>query len=87
MVLRYTAGQTDAGRKVYSILRRELRISQTLTRRLKQAGGIRVDGRPVFTDYAVQPGETVEIESPPPNRRATSYRSAARFKSCTRTRG
>jgi 23S rRNA pseudouridine1911/1915/1917 synthase len=62
MVLRYTAGQTDAGRKVYSILRRELRISQTLTRRLKQAGGIRVDGRPVFTDYGVQPGETVEID-------------------------
>ncbi len=62
MILTYTAAQSDSGRKVYSIMRRELMISQTLTRRLKQAQGIRVDGQPVYTDYAVRPGETVEID-------------------------
>ena len=62
MVLTYTANQTDGGRKVYSVMRRELRISQTLTRRLKQTDGIRVDGQSVYTDYTVKPGETVEID-------------------------
>ena len=62
MLLTYEAGEADQGRKVYSIMRRELQVSQSLTRRLKQAGGIRVDGRCVYTDYAVRPGETVEID-------------------------
>ena len=62
MILEYTADQADSGRKVYSIMRRELKISQSLTRRLKRTQGIRVDGKPVYTDYAVEPGETVTID-------------------------
>lgn len=62
MVLRYTASEHDGGRKVYSIMRRDLRISAALTRRLKQADGIRVDGCSVYTDRVVVPGETVELD-------------------------
>lgn len=61
MILRYTVSETDAGRKVYSIMRRELDISATLTRRLKLSGGIFVGGQPAYTDRLVLPGETVEI--------------------------
>lgn len=62
MVLRYSASERDNGRKVYSIMRRELRISAALTRRLKQADAIFVDGQTVYTDRLLSPGETVEID-------------------------
>ena len=62
MILTFTAGPPDDGRTVYSVLRRELRLSQTLTRRLKQTDGIRVGGRLVYTDYRLTPGETVEAD-------------------------
>jgi 23S rRNA pseudouridine1911/1915/1917 synthase len=62
MILKYDVKETDIGRKVYSIMRRELRISATLTRRLKQAGAIFVDGIPAFTDRVLAPGETLEAD-------------------------
>lgn len=62
MVLRYTANEKDSGRKVYSIMRRELQISATLTRRLKRSDAIRLDGCTVFTDHVVAAGETVELD-------------------------
>jgi 23S rRNA pseudouridine1911/1915/1917 synthase len=62
MVITYTASEQDGGRKVYSVLRRELRISETLTRRLKQAGAITVGGQPVFTDRILRAGETLEVD-------------------------
>lgn len=62
MVLTFTASERDAGRKIYTVMRRELRISETLTRRLKRADGIAVDGRKVYTDYVLRAGETVEID-------------------------
>lgn len=61
MILRYTAKETDIGRTVYAIIRREFRISAALTRRLKQAGAIYAGGVPVYTDHAVTAGELVEI--------------------------
>ena len=61
MKLRYTAGQDDNGRRVYGILKKELRLSATLIKRLKTADGILVDGAPAFTDRPVAPGETVEL--------------------------
>jgi 23S rRNA pseudouridine1911/1915/1917 synthase len=64
MVLKYSVGEQDNenGRKVYSIMRRELRISAALTRRLKQAGAIFVEGEPAYTDRLVVTGESVEID-------------------------
>ena len=62
MVLEYFASEKNAGKKVYTILRRELMISDTLTRRLKRTGAIRVDGAPVFTDRCLGPGETLAVD-------------------------
>ena len=62
MILTYTARAEDAGRKVYSVLRREMRISQTLARRLKRCGAIEVDGKAVFADYVLSPGDVVRVD-------------------------
>ncbi len=62
MVLRYDVKESDSGRKIYSIMRRELSISAALTRRLKQVSGIFVNGQPVFTNFLVSAGETVTID-------------------------
>jgi len=43
-------------------MRRELKASAALTRRLKAAGAISVSGAPVFTDYRLSPGETVFLD-------------------------
>ena len=52
----------DGGRTVNTILRRELMLSASLVRRLKSAQGIFVDGRPVYTNYVTNPGETVSAD-------------------------
>ncbi len=62
MILTYKANESDSGRKVYSIMRRELHISAALTRRLKQAGAIFLNGLPAFTDRLVSPGDTLTID-------------------------
>lgn len=62
MVLKYKVQESDSGRKVHSIMRRELNISAALTRRLKQVDGIFLNGQPVYTDRVVAAGETVEID-------------------------
>lgn len=62
MVLRYDVTESDCGRKIYSIMRWELRISAALTRRLKQVNGIFLNGQLVYTDHIVAAGETVKID-------------------------
>jgi 23S rRNA pseudouridine1911/1915/1917 synthase len=62
MLLTFTASEPDAGRKVYHVMRRELMISDTLTRRLKQAGAILVGGVPAFTDRRFAAGETLTVD-------------------------
>ena len=62
MILTYTARERDEGRKLYYILRDELRISATLLRRLKQVGAIRTDGVLRFTDHRLRAGETVTVD-------------------------
>lgn len=62
MVLKYDVQETDSGRKIYSIMRRELYISAALTRRLKQVNAIFLNGQPVFTNRVVSAGETVSID-------------------------
>ncbi|MCL2408759.1 MAG: RluA family pseudouridine synthase [Oscillospiraceae bacterium] len=59
MILSYTVKESDRGRTVFSILRNELHISAALTRRMKAANAISVCGVPVYTNYIVNPGETV----------------------------
>jgi 23S rRNA pseudouridine1911/1915/1917 synthase len=62
MILTYCAGEKDRGRTVYSVVRKELKVSAALTRRLKAVGAISVSGAPVFTDYRLSPGETVSLD-------------------------
>jgi 23S rRNA pseudouridine1911/1915/1917 synthase len=62
MILTYNVGEADAGKKVYTVLRRELLVSAALTRRLKQAGAVRLNGRPVFTDRVVSAGDIVTAD-------------------------
>ncbi len=62
MILSYTVPESGEGRKVYSILRREFDASAALVRRLKQCGGVYVDGVPVYTIRKLSPGETVTAD-------------------------
>lgn len=62
MILSYTVSESGEGRKVYSILRREFDASAALVRRLKQCGGVYVDGEPAFTVRKLFPGETVTAD-------------------------
>ena len=55
----YTAGPQDEGRKVYHVLRRELALSASLVKRLKNAGAIYLNGAPAFTDVRLKAGDTV----------------------------
>jgi len=62
MILTYTANEEDQGRTVHSIMRRELKASAALARRLKAACAITVSGIPVFTDYRLSPGEVIALD-------------------------
>jgi len=59
MLLSYTVVEKDQGRTVYSIVRGEMRVSQTLARRMKREGAISVSGTPVYANFTVVPGQTV----------------------------
>lgn len=61
MVLTYTAAEGDAGRTVYSVMRRELCVSASLLRRLKRADAISVDGQSAYTNHILAAGETVTL--------------------------
>lgn len=65
MELSHTA--TRQGR-LSSFLRGELNMSAGLMNKLKWGDGIRVNGTPAHTDYAVQPGDviTVRLDEPAP---------------------
>lgn len=65
MVLTCTARRTGP---LLSFLRTELGLSSSLVKALKADSVFRVNGQPVFTDYPVQPGDTVTAhltEGPP----------------------
>ncbi len=61
-LLYYTALKEDEGRELKSILRCKMKLSASLVRKLKNAGGIFVNSRPVFTDYRVSEGDTVSCD-------------------------
>ncbi|MBQ8974606.1 MAG: hypothetical protein IJ072_02645 [Oscillospiraceae bacterium] len=62
MILKFTASEKDAGRKLYNILRRDMKISATLLRRLKNADGIKLDGVSAFTDRLIQSRQTLTAD-------------------------
>ncbi len=62
MTLRYTAGARDEGRKLYYVLRNELRLSETALKRLKAANAIRVNGEAAFTTRTLRPGDAVTCD-------------------------
>ena len=62
MILKYSIPATQAGMTVYTVLRRQLGLSATLTRRLKQAHAIFCDGQPVFTTQPLEAGQTVWVD-------------------------
>ena len=62
MRLEYTARARDDGRRVYHILKNELRLSAELIKRLKRESAVTVDGTPVYLDRRLVPGETVAAE-------------------------
>ncbi len=70
MTLTYLCGERDTGRRVYHVLKNELRLSAEQIKRVKRAEAVTVDGAPVWMDRVLAPGETVavaleKLETPP----------------------
>ena len=62
MRLSYTALEKDDDRKIYGILRGELKLSAAIIRRLKNAKAIFLNGEPAYATVRVKPGDNVEAE-------------------------
>jgi len=62
MTVTFTALPRHSGKALYTVMRRELFFSASLTRRLKAAGAIRMAGAPVFTTHTLLPGETFSFD-------------------------
>lgn len=62
MRLTYLASEADTGRRVFHILKGELRLSATQIKRLKAANAVYLNGENVFTTRAVSAGDIVEAE-------------------------
>ena len=62
MRLVYLARPEDEGRKVYHVLKNTLSLSAEQIKRLKRAGAVYVDGKGVFMDRRLAPGETLEAD-------------------------
>lgn len=62
MTLGYTALEKDADRKIYGILRGELKLSAAIIRRLKNARAIFLNGERAYATVRVRPGDRVECE-------------------------
>lgn len=58
MELRYIAGREG---RLSSFLRGELKMSSSLMNKLKWGDGIRVNGMPQRTNFAVQPGDVITV--------------------------
>lgn len=62
MRLSYTVTASDAGRKVYGILRRELSLSATTLKRLKAEKAIYLNAEPTFTTVRLSEGDVVSVD-------------------------
>ena len=61
MILSYTAGPEDTGKKLFSVLHYRLRISTGQIKRLKYQTKMLVNGQAVHTNYVVAPGDRIEL--------------------------
>lgn len=64
MILSYTAGPEDTGKKLFSVLHYRLRISTGQIKRLKYQTKMLVNGQAVHTNYVVAPGDRIELPLP-----------------------
>ena len=55
------ASEADAGRKVKYFVRGDMGVSSRQFGGLKMSGGLRVNGAVVHADYALKPGDVVEV--------------------------
>jgi len=62
MIVRFAARDSDAGRRLSNVLRRDMGLSASLIGRLKFCGGITVNGVWRNTDYLLAPGDVVEAD-------------------------
>lgn len=62
MKLVYRLPPEMGGRKLQSVLRGDMKISASLVRRLKAAGGIFVDGNPQYTNFILSGGEEITAD-------------------------
>ncbi len=63
MLLRYTAKTEDNGKTVKQIIGREYALSSRLLSRLKNCGGIKVNGKTVTVRYVLSQGDELTVES------------------------
>ncbi len=62
-ILTFAAKDNDTGRKVYSVLKNDMRLSATAIKRLKHSErGILLNGAPVFTDHRLSPGDVITVD-------------------------
>ena len=61
MILSYTVPE-GPDRKVYTVLRRELKASAAFVRRLKLSDALYVNGMPAFTDRILHPGDVLTAD-------------------------
>ena len=61
MILSFTVPE-GPDRKVYTVLRRELKASAAFVRRLKVSGALTVNGEPAFTDRVMHPGDVLTAD-------------------------
>lgn len=62
MILSYRVPAEDSGRKVQSVLRKDMHLSAALVRRLKLVHGIFVNDVPVYTNHILCAGDTVTAD-------------------------
>ena len=62
--IKLTAGLSQDGRQLKSIIRREMKISAGLLTKLKKNGSIRVNGIPVLVTETIKEGDTICISLP-----------------------
>ena len=64
MLLTKIAGPTDAGRKIKYFVRSDMRVSYHQFSRLKNGGGLKVNGGIVHANYILNEGDVVTAELP-----------------------
>ena len=62
MRLSYMAGPEDEGRKIYNVLKGQMRLSATQIKRLKDAGGVFLNGETAFTTRRIHAGELIQVD-------------------------